>query len=312
MQGPIEVRGKATYYNRSSYYVFGANTIAIFSCMDIQYEEMSRSVKETLMKRVVEKKHNTAKTVLVQASAGRPRDRDILKALEPIIECLAQYLGKHFEVVLHATDDLLHSVIKIENGNVTGRTVGAPMTDYGIEILKRAETSNDSVFDSYLTTTSDGRTLRSFSAVIRNDLGKPIGLLCFNMDMSAPLIDYLETASSKDAQPQPLPGETFPSSASDLVRASLNRALSRVEGQHSMSSTKRNRLVVAELYGMGVFDIKDATHLVAHEMGVSVYTVYNYVREARFLRDQDNMPRVGSGGEGLRAVIGVASAQKQK
>ena len=44
---------------------------------------------------------------------------------------------------------------------------------------------------------------------------------------------------------------------------------------------------------MGVFDIKDATHLVAHEMGVSVYTVYNYVREARFLKDQDNMLHVG-------------------
>jgi len=263
------------------------------------------------MSKLVDKKHRTAKTVSMQASAGMPCDRGILKALEPVVDGLAQYFGKHFEVVLHTTEDLLHSVIKIENGSVTGRTLGAPMTDYGIEILKRAETSNDSVFDSYLTTTSDGRTLRSFSAVIRNDLGKPIGLLCFNMDMSAPLIDYLETASSKDTQSRPLPGETFPSSASDLVRASLNRALSRVEGQHSMSSTKRNRLIVAELYGMGVFDIKDATHLVAREMGVSVYTVYNYVREARFLRNQDDMSHVGSGGAGLRAAIEATAANKQ-
>jgi predicted transcriptional regulator YheO len=279
--------------------------------MRIQYEEMSRSVEEALMSKLVDKKHRTAKTVSMQASVGMPCDRGILKALGPVVDGLAQYFGKHFEVVLHTTEDLLHSVIKIENGSVTGRTVGAPMTDYGIEILKRAETSNDSVFDSYLTTTSDGRTLRSFSAVIRNDLGKPIGLLCFNMDMSAPLIDYLETASSKDTQSRPLPGETFPSSASDLVRASLNRALSRVEGQHSMSSTKRNRLIVAELYGMGVFDIKDATHLVAREMGVSVYTVYNYVREARFLRNQDDMSHVGSGGAGLRAAIEATAANKQ-
>jgi predicted transcriptional regulator YheO len=272
---------------------------------------MSRSVEEALMSKLVDKKHRTAKTASMQTSAGMLCDRGILKALEPVVDGLAQYFGKHFEVVLHTTEDLLHSVIKIENGSVTGRTVGAPMTDYGIEILKRAATSNDSVFDSYLTTTSDGRTLRSFSAVIRNDLGKPIGLLCFNMDMSAPLIDYLETASSKDTQSRPLPGETFPSSASDLVRASLNRALSRVEGQHSMSSTKRNRLIVAELYGMGVFDIKDATHLVAREMGVSVYTVYNYVREARFLRNQDDMSHVGSGETGLRTAIETTAANKQ-
>ena len=244
------------------------------------------------MRRPVDKKHRTAKTVSMQASASKSCDRDTLKALEPVVDGLAQYFGKHFEVVLHTTEDLSHSVIKIANGSVTGRTVGAPMTDYGIEILKRAITGNGSVFDSYLTTTSDGRTLRSFSAVIRNNLGKPIGLLCFNMDMSAPLIDYLETASSKDTQSQPLPRETFPSSVSDLVRASLNRALSRVEGQHSMSSTKRNRLIVAELYGMGVFDIKDAPHLVAREMGVSVYTVYNYVRGARFLKNQESITHV--------------------
>jgi hypothetical protein len=68
---------------------------------------------------------------------------------------------------------------------------------------------------------------------------------------------------------------------------------------------------VAELYGMGVFDIKDATHLVAREMGVSVYTVYNYVREARFLRNQDDMSHVGSGGAGLRAAIEATAANKQ-
>jgi hypothetical protein len=33
--------------------------------------------------------------------------------------------------------------------------VGVSMTDYGSEILKRAATSNDSVLDNYLTTTSD-------------------------------------------------------------------------------------------------------------------------------------------------------------
>jgi predicted transcriptional regulator YheO len=254
---------------------------------------MLRSVEETSMRKLMDKKHKSTKIVPKQVSADTSCDTIILKALEPIVEGLAQYFGKHFEVVLHTTEDLLHSVIKIENGSVTGRVVGAPMTDYGIELLKRAATSMDSVSDSYLSTTSDGRVLRSLSIVIRNDLGRPIGVLCFNMDMSAPLIDYLQigylqTAPSKDAESRTHPGETFPSSASDLVHASLSRAVSRLESQHNMSSTKRNRMIVAELYGMGVFDIKDATRLVAHEMGVSVYTVYNYVREARFLRNQES------------------------
>lgn len=241
----------------------------------------------------MDKKHRIAQTISAQAGASVRYDRSILKALEPVVEGLAHYFGKHFEVVLHTTEDLSHSVIKIENGGVTGRTVGAPMTDYGIEILKRAATSNDSVFDSYLSVTSDGRTLRSFSAVIRNAQGKPIGLLCFNMDMSAPLLDYLEAVSATDGQSRPRSGETFPSSASDLVRASLNRVLSEVEGQHKIPPTKRNKLIVAKLYETGVFDVRGAAHLVAHEMGVSVYTIYGYVREARFLGKQEGTSHVG-------------------
>ena len=50
--------------------------------MRIQYEEMSRSVEEALMSKLVDKKHRTAKTVSMQASAGIPCDRGILKALE--------------------------------------------------------------------------------------------------------------------------------------------------------------------------------------------------------------------------------------
>jgi predicted transcriptional regulator YheO len=247
------------------------------------------SVEEVWVSKAPEGKRKSTKTVSMQASVGGTCDGDILKAMEPVVEGLAQFFGKHFEVVLHTASDMLHSVTKIENGSVTGRTVGAPMTDYGIELLKRAAGSDENVVESYLSLTNDGRTLRSLSVVIRNAQGKPIGALCVNMDLSAPLLDYLQLDPSEDAQFRPRPEEKFPSSASELVRASLSRALSGLESQHNISSTKRNRMIVAELYGMGVFDIKDATRLVAQEMGVSVYTVYNYLREARFARKRDNM-----------------------
>jgi predicted transcriptional regulator YheO len=212
-------------------------------------------------------------------------DRMILESLGPVVEGLGRYFGKHFEVVLHTTDDFSHSVLKIENGHVTGRTVGAPMTDYGIEILRRAANGEDSILDTYYAKTSDGRTLRSFSVVIRNNLGSPIGLLCFNMDVSAPLVDFLESMSMAETPTHESLNETFPSSVDDLVQRCLGKAIAGLRNEPQMSSTKRNRCIVNELYGMGVFDVKGAAHRVAQEMGVSVYTIYNYMREARFLNE---------------------------
>jgi predicted transcriptional regulator YheO len=240
----------------------------------------------------MDKKHKTPRCGSMKAIVSTTSDRTILKALDPLIEGLAQHFGEHFEVVLHTMEDLSRSVIKIENGSVTGRAIGAPMTGYGVEILTRAKTSTDNVYESYSTTTNDGRLLRSLSVVIRNDEGKPIGVVCFNFDLSAPLADYLQasfmqTAPSTNPQSQPHSPETFPSTASDLVRESLARAIFETRSQLDLTSTKKNRWIVARLCTMGVFDIRGTALLVAHEMGVSVYTVYNYLREARFLRDQE-------------------------
>ena len=50
-------------------------------------------------------------------------DRAVLQALETVVEGIAAAFGSNCEVVLHSLEDLGHSVIKIENGYVTGRDI---------------------------------------------------------------------------------------------------------------------------------------------------------------------------------------------
>ena len=65
----------------------------------------------------------------------------LLRTLKAVVDCIAESFGGNCEVVLHSLEDLAHTVVKIANNHVTGRKVGSPMTDFGMDILERAESS---------------------------------------------------------------------------------------------------------------------------------------------------------------------------
>ena len=64
-------------------------------------------------------------------------DRQILDSYASMIEGLSMYLGSVYEISLHSLEDYDHSVVKIMNGYHSGRTVGAPLTDLALNMLKR-------------------------------------------------------------------------------------------------------------------------------------------------------------------------------
>ncbi len=208
-------------------------------------------------------------------------DRAILDSLHPVVDAIATLFGNQCEVLIHSLEDLGHSIIRIRNGHVTGRSVGSPITDLGIKVLKGTRTVEDDVVGSYYSTTNDGKTLKSVTALIRNG-AKPIGLLCINMNLSAPLVEVIAQFLPSGGGPRPEDSpEHFVMSTEELVRRSLDTAISQIRPKREMSHQVKNKLVVSELYGQGIFDVKGAVEIVAKELGVSRYTVYNYIREAR-------------------------------
>ena len=55
------------------------------------------------------------------------------------------YLGSVYEISLHSLEDYDHSVVKIMNGYHSGRTVGAPLTDLALNMLKRIKDINEAL-----------------------------------------------------------------------------------------------------------------------------------------------------------------------
>lgn len=208
-------------------------------------------------------------------------EKEIFKVLENVSEGVARAFGSNCEVVLHSLADLRHSVVKIVNGHVTGRTIGSPMTDYGLKLLNEADSLEDDVVGVYNTRSDDGRLLKSVSILLRNSEKKIIGIMCINIDLSVPLLDFIkELATSTDVSYEKAI-EHFPSTLDELVNETLE-ALRNNPGIHAKQSrTEKNKAIVMELYKRGMFRVAGAIDYVANKMGISRYTVYNYIREAK-------------------------------
>lgn len=209
-----------------------------------------------------------------------PSDRAALKRYEVLAEGISRMFGSHCEVVLHSLEDLSSSVTAIYNGQVTGRSVGSPVTDLALEVLDRSLGSEGDVVGPYFSRTESGRPLKSVTVLIRNDSRAPIGFLCINFDISVPFSDLLRTflPGPESAGER---GEHFVSDVAALVRGAVEeerREILRLEG---VSQTERNRRLILALERRGLFDIKGAVEHAARELGVTKFTIYKYLREVR-------------------------------
>ncbi|MGO5013732.1 helix-turn-helix transcriptional regulator [Niallia sp. Sow4_A1] len=205
--------------------------------------------------------------------------------LFPLIKAIAKALGSNCEVVLHDLYDVGHSIVAIENGHITGRKVGDSSTNLGLEALRKG--AEDSDILNYMSTTKDGKTLRSSSIYIRNEDGLAIGSICINYNItdflmvSKVLNDFITTEKKVD--------ETFSTDINDVMEQLLKEAADYV-GKPVPFMSKEDKLNVIDfLDNKGIFMVKRSIERVALFLDVSKFTIYNYLDEIR-LKKGDNKP----------------------
>lgn len=60
-----------------------------------------------------------------------------LKKYIPLVETIAEMFGSRCEVLIHDFSNPQHSIIVIENGHITGRKVGDPITDFALSSWRK-------------------------------------------------------------------------------------------------------------------------------------------------------------------------------
>jgi predicted transcriptional regulator YheO len=208
-----------------------------------------------------------------------PSDVGILKAMDNVVDGIAAMYGEHTEVLLHSLDADDPSIIKIANGHITGRDVGAPITNLALLKLKAGQ----DISDSYLTQSANGRNLRSITTIIRNDKKQAIGLLCINSDMDAPLQSVLRTMMPDSLIPSPVfkSPEVFARNIDEALHSSIDNVKSEVRSNTKISASQKSREIVKQLYDLGIFELKDSTQVAATRLNISVHSIYRYLREIK-------------------------------
>ena len=111
---------------------------------------------------------------------GVPAVEAALAVLCGMLPDLARSLGPDHELVLHDLRLIPNSIVAI-SGDLTGRSVGGPTTDFLLRLVYRGR--HESAF-RYQTSTATGRILRSSTVFIRDPDGRPVGCLCINTDIT--------------------------------------------------------------------------------------------------------------------------------
>ena len=222
-----------------------------------------------------------------------------IRILIPVVRGLATILGKDYEVNLHDVSMPEHSLVLCENGYVTGRNEGGPMTDFGLFMLQSEEYRNRDGIYNYLAKNNRGELIKCSCIFIRDEDRKIIAFLCINYDLKKAIAarDLIESLVNVDMGkidqypdeepnagdlPEKFPHpvrEYFAQNLEEVVGDSLEQVKKRIGKPFRYLTKPEKKQVIHELHDKGFFLLKGSVERVAAEMENTKYTIYAYIRE---------------------------------
>lgn len=212
----------------------------------------------------------------MEENANTVSEDQLLSELATIATGIGRMFPGLCEVVVHDLRNPEHAIYAIEN-NLSGRSVGQPATELGR--LRIADDNAPHIIQNYANTFPDGRTAKSTSIGIKNDEGKYIAALCLNLDTSLLSgITHLLSTLTTTSNDQPSPIESLAPVSSDTLRNVIDAFAAQHSTVPQLLPREEKRRLVEKLYHDGYFDLRDAAQTIAHRLGVSRATVYNYTK----------------------------------
>ncbi len=209
----------------------------------------------------------------------------LLQKYIPMVDFLAEVLGNDAEVVLHDVSDMDNSVVAIRNNHISGRKVGAPVTNLALKVMKDQKYSNTPYIVNYKGVSEKGSILKSSTYFIRDQQGALIGMLCINIDYSKfeQFRNYLDgfiRLPENNQQASPVE-ERFSSSVEAVTLDGIETIIRNIGVSPERMSQDEKIEVIKELNNSGVFLLKGSVAEVASQLKVSEATIYRYLTKIK-------------------------------
>lgn len=198
-----------------------------------------------------------------------------------VADTIQETNGETCEVIIHDLTKSESFAVYVANGTVTGQKAGQNSDHFVRQVLLSKNLKNDHL-SNYFFKTADEKVIKSSAALIRDQDGEVIGMLCINIDITmiqnvnTMLMNYLNlrTESSPESGEPDVPQN---------VMSVIDRLIVSVIGTTDTRGLSRAKCVelVRHMDEKGIFLVKGAMDKVAELMGVSRVTIYSYLDEAR-------------------------------
>lgn len=222
----------------------------------------------------------------------------LLQQFSKLTEFLGRALGPDYEVALHDLTDKDCSIVAIANNHISGREIGAPLTNVALKIIADRSYLTSDYRVHYRGVSADGKMLRSSTFFLKDEAGALIGMLCINFDDSRykAISDSILGLCHPDAfvetnflfDEQRLAAQTLPEEPESFQHTPRGVAGSEVANVLRDLNVAADRLtqdekmeVVGVLESRGVFLLKGAVKDVAEALCCSPASVYRYLSKLR-------------------------------
>ena len=205
-----------------------------------------------------------------------------LSSYKPIADAIAKLLHPHAEVVVHdiEKDTIVHIAnpySKREVGDKSYLGLDSEESDFGLE---------KNVLGPYDKTGNDGQRMRSITAVLRNEVAKPIGILCINLDFSTlekafesaiEVLNGLIRPPDIEARPEVI----FQEEWQELIKLEIRAfRLEKGRTQDSMNAKERRELM-RRIDQKRLFYARKSVEQVAGFLKISRATAYKDLNQIR-------------------------------
>ena len=229
------------------------------------------------MNRVLKK---NAADYLVQLNKS---DEQILESYCVLCECLTLSLGAAYEIVVHSLGINDQFILKIANGNHSGRSEADTLDNAVIVVLEQLYAMvkhNDTPVVICFSMGKDGNVYKSTTIGILGSRKKLIGILCLNLYFNTPLFEIVKSVA--------LPNYLFTGSTSSTshddqghdvyLYETIKNARQAVMDNSDIPSKFKKKEIIRNLNEMGIFNIKKGVSICAEILGVTISTIYLHIR----------------------------------
>lgn len=209
------------------------------------------------------------------------------KDFDSFLNNIVKLLGNKCEIVVHNFENgFEHTVIKILNGHISGREIGACPTSLFFEKFSKLEDISEDI-PIYFNRDSKGRVFKSSTTFLHNKEGKVIGAICINFDVTQLIneqrfmkefLEYETEIGDKEG----IEGkEVFTKDVNELMDYYLNKVEEEIgKRPEDMDRTEKIR-ALAYLDNKGILQIAKAHVRLSKFFHISTYTLYSYLDEIR-------------------------------